>query len=61
MSTIAELITEIEKRELILPEFQRGFVWSRDKVRQYVESIYRNYPTGHFLIWKTYKPLSSRI
>jgi len=31
MSTIGELITEIEKRELILPEFQRRFVWSRDR------------------------------
>lgn len=60
MSTIAELLTEIEKRELILPEFQRGFVWSRDKVKQYIESIYRNYPTGHFLIWKTYKPQQYR-
>jgi len=60
MSTIAELLSEVEKRELILPEFQRGFVWSRDKVRQYIESIYRNYPTGHFLIWKTYKPQQYR-
>ena len=60
MSTIAELITEIEKRELILPEFQRGFVWSRDKVKQYIESIYKSYPTGHFLIWKTYKPQQYR-
>lgn len=60
MSTIAELLTQIEKSELILPEFQRGFVWSRNKVRQYIESIYKNYPTGHFLIWKTYKPQQYR-
>jgi hypothetical protein len=60
MSTIAELLVEIQKRELILPEFQRGFVWSQAKVKSYIESIYRNYPTGHFLIWKTYKPQKSR-
>ena len=60
MSTIAELLFEIEKRELILPEFQRGFVWSLSKVKNYIESIYRNYPTGHFLIWKTYKPQKHR-
>ena len=54
MSSIAELLQEIEKRELILPEFQRGFVWSHAKVKAYIESIYKNYPTGHFLIWKTY-------
>lgn len=56
MSTVAELLFEIEKRELILPEFQRGFVWSREKVKVYIASIYKNYPTGHFLIWKTYSP-----
>lgn len=49
MSTIAELTTGIEERELILPKFQGSFVWSREKVRQYIESIYRNYPTGHSL------------
>jgi uncharacterized protein with ParB-like and HNH nuclease domain len=60
MSTIAELLAEIEKGELILPEFQRGFVWTREKVKNYIDSIYRNYPTGHFLIWKTYKPQQFR-
>ena len=60
MSTVAELLFEIEKRELILPEFQRGFVWSRGKVKAYIASIYKNYPTGHFLIWKTYSPTKYR-
>lgn len=59
-STIAELLAEIEKGELVLPEFQRGFVWTREKVKNYIDSIYRNYPTGHFLIWKTYKPQQFR-
>jgi len=60
MSTIAELLAEIEKGELVLPEFQRGFVWTKEKVKNYIDSIYRNYPTGHFLIWKTYKPQQFR-
>lgn len=60
MSTIAELLTEVEKGELILPEFQRGFVWPQQKVKSYIDSVYRNYPTGHFLIWKTYNPQKYR-
>ena len=43
--------------ELILPEFQRGYVWKPDQVKRYLLSLYRKYPTGHFLIWKTYNPL----
>ena len=31
---IHELIREIEQGDLILPEFQRGYVWSRDQVKE---------------------------
>jgi uncharacterized protein with ParB-like and HNH nuclease domain len=30
---ISDLIKEIKQGALILPEFQRGYVWSRDQVR----------------------------
>jgi uncharacterized protein with ParB-like and HNH nuclease domain len=39
--TIRDLILEIEKRQLILPEFQRGHVWKQKQVREFVESLYR--------------------
>jgi hypothetical protein len=29
-------------------------------VRLFVQSLYRGHPTGHFLIWKTYKPSKIR-
>jgi len=55
MSTVSQLLTEIEKGTLILPEFQRGYVWRPHQVSAYIRSIYLKYPTGHFLIWKTFK------
>jgi hypothetical protein len=54
--TIRDLISEIDKRQMILPEFQRGYVWSQTQVREFVRSLYRGYPTGSFLIWKTPEP-----
>lgn len=54
--TISELISDIRNKDLILPEFQRGYVWNRDQVREYLQSLYRAYPTGSFLIWKTPNP-----
>lgn len=54
--TIQDLLQDIEKEHLILPEFQRGYVWKRDAVRSYFTSLYRGYPTGSFLIWKTPDP-----
>jgi len=55
-TTISKLLTEIEQGALILPEFQRGYVWKSPQVSAYIRSLYRKYPTGHFLIWNTYKP-----
>ena len=54
--SIGDLIKEIQKQQLILPEFQRGYVWTRPAVRSFVTSLYRGYPTGSFLIWKTPEP-----
>lgn len=53
---ITDLIKDIRQGELILPEFQRGYVWDRNRVRSYLNSLYRGYPTGTFLIWKTPTP-----
>ena len=54
--TVTDLIKEIRKGGLILPEFQRGYVWTYTQVREYLASLYRGYPTGSFLIWKTPNP-----
>ena len=60
METVQDLIGQIKKGEVLLPEFQRGYVWNRDQVRLFFQSLYRGHPTGHFLIWKTYKPSKVR-
>ena len=54
--SIGDLIKEIQKEQLILPEFQRGYVWKRPAVRSFISSLYRGYPSGSFLIWKTPEP-----
>ena len=50
---VHELLRDIEFHEYILPEFQRGYVWTPKQVKEYLTSLYRGYPTGSFLIWKT--------
>ena len=56
MPTIQELVAQIRADEIVLPEFQRGYVWTRDQVRKFALALYKRYPTGHLLIWKTTKP-----
>ncbi len=54
--SIQDLLSQIRRGEILLPEFQRGYVWSRDQVRGLIQSLYRKHPMGHLLLWKTYKP-----
>jgi len=51
--TVRNLLTKIEKRELVLPEFQREFTWSKGQTRDLVDSILKRYPIGSLLFWKT--------
>lgn len=37
---------------LHLPDLQRGFVWSADRVLALHDSLYRSYPVGALLLWE---------
>ncbi|HMQ27870.1 MAG TPA: DUF262 domain-containing protein, partial [Acidimicrobiales bacterium] len=50
---ISTLLDNVEFGQLALPEFQRGYVWSRDQVRGLMGSLYRRYPVGGLLVWTT--------
>lgn len=50
---ISDLISEIERKELLLPEIQRGYVWQRQQAVKLIDSLYREYPTGTLLLWDT--------
>jgi hypothetical protein len=43
---IPALVSAFEDGEIVIPEFQREFVWSNNQVRDLAESIYRKYPIG---------------
>lgn len=39
--------------KLDIPEFQRGFVWSPEKTKNLVDSLWRGYPIGTILLWES--------
>src|SRR5215831_14434807 len=49
---IASLATLKRDGRLHLPDLQRGFVWSADRVRALHDSLYRSYPVGALLLWE---------
>ena len=59
MATVA-IRTAIEKilsGSIRIPAFQRGFVWTTDNISFLMDSIYRNYPIGSILLWRTRESL----
>ena len=50
---LSHLLQEIEHGSLALPDIQRPFVWNNAKVRDLFDSMYRGFPVGTLLLWKT--------
>ncbi len=53
MAKLSTILDQIDAGSMLLPEFQRGYVWNRDQVRGLMRSLYRSYPVGTLLIWET--------
>ncbi|RYZ90593.1 MAG: DUF262 domain-containing protein [Proteobacteria bacterium] len=58
--SIGTLVDKVNRGELILPEMQRRYVWTSTKVRDLLDSLYREYPSGSVLVWETDKVAPSR-
>ena len=54
MTKLAAILDQIDSGSVLLPEFQRGYVWNRDQVRGLMRSLYRGYPVGGLLTWETH-------
>ena len=59
MATLSVLLNQIDNGTLLLPEFQRGYVWNRDQVRGLMRSLYKGYPVGGLLLWQTEPTMTS--
>ncbi len=57
---VASLVDKCVRGEFLLPEIQRGFVWKRSQIRDLVDSIYHDYPTGSILAWEAENPPRAR-
>lgn len=42
---------------LKIPQFQRDFVWPREKSAKLIDSIPKGFPIGTFILWKTKEQL----
>ena len=58
--SVQSLLGMIESGELLLPEIQRRYVWKPSQAAALVDSLYRDYPSGSFLLWRSDAPVALR-
>src|ERR1051326_8067852 len=51
--TFLDLIADIKKGAIKIPQFQRKFVWKEPQAFKLLDSVANNYPIGSLLMWKT--------
>lgn len=56
MAKISKLLEAIKDQEIVVPEFQREYVWSLEQAKELIVSLFQEYPTGSILVWETNKP-----
>jgi hypothetical protein len=56
---IKDLIADIQKGEIKIPQFQRKFVWKEPQALALLDSVSNNYPVGSVLLWRTHNKLAT--
>lgn len=57
--TIRGLIERVLNGTIRIPKFQRAFVWEPENVAFLMDSVYRGYPIGSVLLWRSEQKLNA--
>lgn len=50
---ISLLARRVLEADILLPKFQRDFVWTRKQILDLLDSVAKNYPIGSVLLWQS--------
>lgn len=50
---IEDIISELSRGGIRIPEIQREYVWKRTQIAKLLDSIYQEFPAGSILLWDT--------
>lgn len=59
--SIREILDQVQRGQIRIPAFQRGFVWEPDRVAYLMDSLYKRYPFGSLLFWRTKEKLKADL
>lgn len=52
-SAVTQLLADVKSDQIAIPELQRPFVWDSVKVRDLMDSLYKGYPVGYLITWRS--------
>jgi hypothetical protein len=52
-ASVGGYLEQLRKKNFQIPTFQREVVWEKENVKKLWDSIYKFYPLGSILVWKT--------
>lgn len=52
-SAVTQLLEDVRRDQIAIPELQRPFVWDSRKVRDLMDSLYKGYPVGYLITWQS--------
>ena len=57
---VKQLIDDYRAGLIVIPEFQREYVWKPVKAAKLIDSLYRGYPVSSLLLWHSTEDTRAR-
>ena len=57
---VKQLIDDYRSGRIVIPEFQRDYVWKKSKASLLIDSLYRGFPISSLLLWQSDEETRSR-
>jgi len=57
---VKQLVTDYGSGHIVIPEFQRDYVWKKSKAPKLIDSLYRGFPISSLLLWESAEEARAR-
>jgi hypothetical protein len=57
---VRQLIEEYRAGRIVIPEFQRDYVWKKGRAPKLIDSLYRGFPVSSLLLWQSSDEIRAR-
>ena len=57
---VKQLVANYRAGHIVIPEFQREYVWKKSKAPKLIDSLYRGFPISSLLLWESSEEARAR-